>query len=223
MLTPFIQISSAFGLSSAAGLNAYIPLLLLSIMANRGLIHLAPEYNAFSSPWIIALLAVLCIVELIVDKIPGADHVNDVIQTFLRPTAGALLFAAQTGTITHIHPAVFIVLGLLTAGSVHAAKSMARPAVNLTTFGVGAPIVSTLEDLVSTILSLVALLVPILSLVLMTFFGWFLYRAFKRFNSKSRPIKINARPVPGPTPAFAGVASAPTDDRPQPIPRLTSA
>jgi uncharacterized membrane protein len=210
MLGPFIQISSAFGLSSAAGLNAYIPLLLLSIMANRGMIHLAPEFSAFSSPWTVALLAALCLIELVVDKIPGADHVNDVIQTFLRPTAGALLFAAQTGTITHIHPGVFIVLGLLTAGSVHAAKAVARPVVNVATFGIGAPVVSTLEDLVSTILSLVALEVPILSLVLMIFFAWFLYRAFRRFASKSRPIKVNARPVPEPSAALAAAGSAPS-------------
>jgi hypothetical protein len=209
MLEPLMHISSAFGLSSAAGLNAYIPLLLLSIMANRGLIHLAPPYDALGSPWIVGLLAVLCIIELIVDKIPGADHVNDVIQTFLRPTAGALLFASQTGTITHIHPVVFIAAGLLTAGTVHAAKSLARPVVNLTTFGVGAPVVSTLEDLVSTIMSLVAIVVPILVFVLMAFFSWFLYRSFKRFTRKSRPIPVNARPVGGPTPALASNTAQP--------------
>jgi hypothetical protein len=210
MFGSLMQISAAFGLSSAAGLNAYIPLLLMSIMANRGLIHLAPPYDAFGSPWIIGLLAVFCIIELIVDKIPGADHVNDIIQTFLRPTAGAILFASQTGTITHIHPVVFIAIGVLTAGSVHAAKSVARPVVNLTTFGVGAPVVSTLEDLVSTIMSLVALVVPILVFVMMIFFAWFLYRAFKRFTSKSRPIPVNARPVAmAAAPERALVASIP--------------
>jgi hypothetical protein len=195
MFESALLISKAFGLSSAAGLNAYIPLLLVSIMANRGLIHLSAPYDAFGSPWIMALLALLCAVELVVDKIPGADHVNDIIQTFLRPTAGALLFASQTGTITYIHPVVFISAGILTAGTVHAAKSFARPVVNMTTFGVGAPVVSTLEDLVSTIMAVVALVVPILVFFLMIFFTWFLYKSFRRFTSKSRPIPVNARPV----------------------------
>ena len=87
---------SAFGLSSAAGLNAYIPLLTVAIMANRGALHLASPFDVLGSGWCIALLIVLLIVELVVDKVPGADHVNDVIHTAIRPAAAAILFALLT-------------------------------------------------------------------------------------------------------------------------------
>src|SRR4051812_27724382 len=112
----FLNFASGLGLSGAAGLNAYIPMLIVSIMANRGMIHLAKNYEVMGSWWVIAILVVLCIVELVVDKIPGADHINDVVQTFLRPTAGAILFASQAGVISGVHPSVWIVIGLLMSG-----------------------------------------------------------------------------------------------------------
>jgi hypothetical protein len=77
----------------------------------------------------------------------------------------------------------------------------------MTTFGMGAPVVSTLEDLVSTIMAVVALVVPILCGFFMIFFGWYLFRSFKRFTSKSRPIMVNARPTV--VPAMAGPAGGP--------------
>src|ERR1035437_5538048 len=141
-MLPFLNLSSAFGLSSAAGLNAYIPLLLVSIMAKFGAFHLAPPYDVMGSWWCIILLAILCIIELIVDKIPGADHINDIIQTFLRPTAGAILFASQAGLIKDVHPGVWLAIGLVTSGGVHTVKSLARPIINFATVGIGAPIIS---------------------------------------------------------------------------------
>jgi uncharacterized membrane protein len=194
-MTEFLYISSAFGLSSAAGLNAYIPLLLISICSNRGIMHLAAPYDTLGSWWAILILAVLCIAELVVDKIPGADHINDIIQSFLRPTAGAILFASQAGVITHVHPGLWLVIGLLMAGSVHAAKASARPVINVSTFGIGGPVVSTIENMIASVLTIVAILAPVLCLLLMAIFAWVLYRAFKSF--RARPIKVAAVPISG--------------------------
>ena len=191
-----LNLSSAFGLSGAAGLNAYIPLLTVAVLQNRGMLHLPPPYDVLGAWWCIVLLLVLLAVEIVVDKVPGADHVNDMIQTLIRPTAGALLFAAQMdGTLTHsIHPGVWIAIGLLMSGGVHAAKSLARPVVNASTVGLGAPLVSLVEDLVSTTLSIVALLVPILCLVLLVVFGWLLYRMLRRFRGvrRRRAVEVTA-------------------------------
>jgi uncharacterized membrane protein len=195
-MLPFLNISSAFGLSGATGLNAYIPLLLVSIMAKFGGLYLAPPYDIMGSWWCIILLAILCIAELVIDKIPGADHVNDIIQTVVRPVAGAILFASQAGVITHVHPAVWLVIGLLMSGTVHVAKSLARPPINLATFGIGASVVSTIENLMATVLSLVAILAPILCLLLMFFFAWIAYKAFQRF--RARPILVTAIPITEP-------------------------
>ncbi len=69
------------------------------------------------------------------DKIPVADHVNDVVQTFVRPAAGALLFVGGSGAAGHVPPVVLVIAGLVTAFGVHATKATVRPAVNVSTLG----------------------------------------------------------------------------------------
>ena len=115
-----LGIFSAFGLSASAGLNAYIPLLVVALMARfTNLVKLNPPYDLLSNWWIIGLLVVLSLVEFLVDKIPAIDHINDfVVQTFVRPAAGAIVFAASTNVVTDINP--WRLPGLLMAGSVHA-------------------------------------------------------------------------------------------------------
>jgi uncharacterized membrane protein len=200
-MNPLLQLSSAFGLSASAGLNAYIPLLTLSVLANRGVVHLNSPYDVMGSWWCITILVILCVVELVVDKIPGTDHVNDAIQTVVRPTAGALLFATQTGAIapSSVHPGVWITIGLLTAGSVHAAKAVARPPLNVATIGMAAPIVSTLENITSVLVSLVSILLPVLTLFLMAVLGYVAYRGFRRFFRNRQPALqvsvVPARPL----------------------------
>lgn len=201
ILVIFSSICSALGLSGAAGLNAYIPLLTVAIMQRQGVIHLAKPYDVMGEWWVIGILAVLLIVEIVVDKVPGADHINDVIQTAVRPTAGAILFASQHGTITWAPPWLLAIVGILMSGGVHTGKAVARPVVNVGTAGLGAPIVSLVEDLVSVVLSIVAILLPILAVVLMGLFGWLLWKLFRRFfggpgrRPTSFPVEVAAVPV----------------------------
>ena len=164
----------AFGLSASAGLNAYIPLLVVSLLARfTNLIELAEPWSALESWWVIGVLAVLGTVEMIADKVPAVDQVNDAIQTFIRPVAGAILFATSAKTITEVHPALSMICGLLVAGSVHAAKSLiARPIVEASTAGVGVPLVSTLEDVIATIVSVLAVALPILMVIVVFLMIW---------------------------------------------------
>lgn len=166
------DILTAFGLSASAGLNAYIPLLVVALAARyTDLITLPYPYSLLSSGWAIAALVFLLVVEVLADKIPIVDHVNDGIALFIRPTAGALLFAASTGTVARMDPTLALVLGFLVAGTTHTAKATARPAITATTGGVGNPIVSTLEDIAALVTSIAALLVPVLlALALIGFF-----------------------------------------------------
>jgi hypothetical protein len=145
--------------------------------------------------WFIAILVVLLIIELVADKIPGADHVNDIVHTVVRPAAGAVIFAAEAGTIDWIHPGIWATIGLVMSGGVHGAKALARPVVNLSSAGVGAPIVSTIENLVSTVLAIVAILLPILAVILMAVFGWMLYRLFRRFFGSAETRANRSFPV----------------------------
>ncbi len=162
-------IIEAFGLSASAGLNAYIPLLVVSLLARfTNLIKLSEPWSALESWWIIGLLIALSLVEFFADKVPAVNHVNDIIQTFIRPTAGAILFAASANVITDINPVLSLAAGLLIAGSVHAIKSLAiRPAVTATTGGAANIPVSVAEDVVSTVMSVLSIVLPILMVILL--------------------------------------------------------
>ena len=159
------ELLTGLGLALPAGLNAYIPLLAIAI-ADRyfGLIHLNSPYDVIASPGGIALIVVLLMVELLADKIPVIDHVNDLINTVIRPAAGATLMMASTDAVSYINPVVAMFLGLIVAGSVHTVKAGIRPVVTASTGGVGNPIVSAGEDGLAIGISVIALVAPLLIL-----------------------------------------------------------
>jgi hypothetical protein len=153
---------TAFGLSTAAGLNAYIPLLLVAVLGKLEVLRLSEPYDVLASWPAIVILSVLLLIEFTVDKIPGVDHVNDVVQTVVRPAAGAVLFAANAGVITGMDSTLALAVGLLAALGTHGAKAAARPLVNVGTAGIGAPVVSIVEDVVAAIGAVLAVFFPVL-------------------------------------------------------------
>jgi len=174
------NIVAAFGLAGAAGLNAYIPLLIVAILARLNLLQLSPPFDALASwPAIIALV-VLGLIEFVADKVPGVDHVNDAIQTFVRPAAGAILFAANTGVVTGIDTTLALICGLVLASGVHATKAAARPVVNGATMGIGAPFVSLAEDVVALVGSLLAIFMPVLFVLFAAGLVYLAYRLIRR-------------------------------------------
>lgn len=178
-----MDILAAFGLSASAGLNAYIPLLVVSLLARfTNLITLAEPWRALESWWIIGLLFVLSLVEFFADKVPAVNHINDIIQTLIRPAAGAILFAASATVITEIHPIISIAAGLLVAGSVHVVKAAAvRPAITATTAGTANVPVSIMEDVVSTTLSILSIVLPIVvGIILLMFAVWIIWWLTRR-------------------------------------------
>ncbi|MEV4458586.1 DUF4126 domain-containing protein [Microbispora sp. NPDC049633] len=188
---------TGLGLSTAAGLNAYIPLLLVGVLARlTDAVRLPHEYAWLSDTWVLAIIAVLLVAEFVLDKVPVVDHVNDLIQTAVRPAAGGVVFSA-TAAAERLdesawmaeHPAVGWVLGIAVALAVHAIKATARPVVNATTAGVGAPVVSTAEDVGSLGMSLIAIFLPVLvvvALALLAFVAWRLVRRVRRYRAARR-------------------------------------
>lgn len=181
-MEPLLGIFSAFGLSASSGLNAYIPLFTIAVIARfTNWFQLSAPYDTLSNPWIIVLLGVLIIIEFLADKVPAFNHVNDAIQTFIRPVAGAIVFAASAHVLTEIHPIIPLACGLLVAGGVHAAKALAvRPAVNVATAGAGNVPVSIAEDILVVVTSFLAIVLPVIIaciLVLLTsILIWWLWR-----------------------------------------------
>ncbi|NPV76344.1 MAG: DUF4126 domain-containing protein [Anaerolineae bacterium] len=181
-----LGIFTAFGLSASAGLNAYIPLLIVALLAKfTNLIVLKSPWDTLTSWWIIAVIIILALVEFFADKAPAINHINDIIQTFIRPAAGAVAFAASANVVTEIHPVLSLALGLLIAGGVHTVKAAAvRPAVTATTGGAGNVPVSIAEDVVSAVISFLSVVLPIiiacLLIIVTSWLVFILYRRAKR-------------------------------------------
>jgi hypothetical protein len=190
------------GLAASAGLNAYIPLLVMGLLGRfTDAVHLPSGWAWLSNGWVLLILAVLLSIETVADKVPVIDHMNDIVQTVVRPTAGGLAFGAGSGarTVTVSDPGTFftshqwvpVVAGVLIAFSVHVVKAGARPVVNVSTAGFGAPIVSTIEDFGSVALSLLAVLLPVLVLVgllLMVWFAVWVVRRRRRRRAERRQL-----------------------------------
>jgi hypothetical protein len=194
MIEAVAGISAAFGLSGSAGLNAYIPLLVVALAARfpmaDPLIKLSAPYDLLTNWWVIGLLVVLLIIEMLVDKVPAVDSINDAIQTIVRPVAGAILFAGSTSVITDMNPILAIIAGVLVAGGVHATKSVARPAVTATTAGTGNWAVSIVEDITAFFVSLMAILIPILAGIIVLAFLILIISFFVRRRRKKRRMML---------------------------------
>lgn len=157
----------------AAGLNAYIPLLALGLLSRyTDLLQLPVGWGWLESPAALAILGVLLVVEIVADKVPAVDTVNDVLQTAIRPAAGGIVFAAGSAsqTIAVENPAeifqsgawIPILLGIVLALTAHTAKAIGRPIVNVSTAGAGGPVVSAAEDVSAAALVGISVIVPLL-------------------------------------------------------------
>lgn len=157
------SVFAAFGLSGAAGLNAWLPLFAGALLQRLDVVELAAPFDELSSTgWLVAL-GVLTIADFVGDKIPAVDHVLHGVGAVVAPVSGAALFAGQTGLETDIPTLVAVVAGGATAEAVHTGRAAVRPASTATTGGVGNPFLSLLEDAGSVLLTAVAFVVPVLA------------------------------------------------------------
>jgi Domain of unknown function (DUF4126) len=186
-----VELLTGFGLATAAGLNAYIPLLALGLLGRfTNLLSLPHGWAWLENGWVMAIVAALLLIEVIADKIPALDSVNDAVQTFVRPTAGGIVFgsgtAAQTAAVAD--PGSFVTsghwipvaIGVVTALAVSLTKTAVRPAANVATAGMAAPVLSTIEDVTSVGLVFVAILLPVLVLVVVALMGWGAFTLWRR-------------------------------------------
>lgn len=193
---------TAMGLAGAAGLNAYIPMLVLGLLARyTALVTLPPGWQWLSDGWMLSIVAILLVVEIVADKFPAVDSINDILQTVVRPAAGGIVFASgassttvESGTeLTTSNQWVLILVGVGVALLIHVLKSSARPALNTMTAGMAAPIVSTVEDTSSAVLSFLAIVIPILAVLLLLVFVGLLVFVSIRFWKHLRKRKAEKR------------------------------
>ena len=170
-----LEILTGTGLAAAAGLNAYIPLLIMGIAGRIDWIQLPNGWLWLENEWVMVILGVLFIIEIVADKVPAVDSVNDWIQTAVRPASGGIVFAGGIGTSTVAvdDPGNFfssgawipVVIGIVLALLMSLAKSAVRPVANIATGGAAAPALSTAEDGASVVLVILAIVAPVLVLI----------------------------------------------------------
>jgi hypothetical protein len=182
---------TAFGLSSATGLNAYLPLLVAGILDRTGAVKLGEGFHGLSSWPILAVLAVLLIVDLVGDKVPAVDHIFHMVGMVIHPIAGALAFASTTGAVQHVNPTVALIIGAITGGSLHVARSSVRPVSTVATAGIATPFVSAAEDVSAGVLTALAFLLPILVVLALVVVVYGFFRLRRRLaKSLDKPVRL---------------------------------
>lgn len=172
------------GISAAAGLNAFIPLVIVGVFARFTSFIELPSQLMWLQSWPVIIIALaLLALELVLDKIPGVDHVNDLLQSIVRPVVGGILFAATAASVVvddsnfwKENPLIAGVVGAIIAAAVHTGKAAARPAVNAATGGTGAPLASFAEDATAVALTLIAIFIPVLVFFIFIAMGIAFYR-----------------------------------------------
>jgi len=179
----------AIALAASAGLRAWLPLLLAGGLARLGVLDVGPSFGFLASNEALVLFGVATVVELVGDKVPAVDHALDVIGTPLRPAAGALLAASVLGTVSD--PLTALVLGTAVGAPSalvpHAAKTALRTVSTTLTGGLANPVLSFLEDALSLVTFVLAVLVPVLVVVLMAITLFIALRLLRR-----RPTEVPA-------------------------------
>lgn len=149
-----VQLSAGLALAACCGLRAFLPPLLLGLAARAGVPEmllgrslLSPSFEWLASTPALVVFSVAVVLELLADKVPVLDHLLDMVQTGVRPLAGAFVVAAS---FSPLEPLPASILGLVTgtpvAGVVHMGKSKIRALSTLGTGGLGSPILSIIED-----------------------------------------------------------------------------
>lgn len=123
-------VAVALGAGWASGLNAYAAVLVLGAAQRFGLVGLPHDLQVLASPWVMGVAAILFALNFLADKIPYVDSINDVLQTFVRVPAGALLAYGAAGGLD---PELAVIAGLLggtLAAGTHIAKTGTRALIN---------------------------------------------------------------------------------------------
>lgn len=190
-----LEAITGLSLAAAAGLNAYIPLLGLGLLSRFTEVIALPDGWAWlEGNWALGIIGALLLIEVVVDKVPALDTANDVLQSVVRPASGGLVFSAGASSSTlavsdpeaFMHSSAFwpFVFGIVIALVPHILKLVSRPVVNLATAGLGASVMSTLEDITAVIVTVLAVLLPLLALGVMVLLAVLGVRWIRRIRAR---------------------------------------
>ncbi|MGO8951113.1 MAG: DUF4126 domain-containing protein [Ktedonobacterales bacterium] len=205
-----LALLTSLGLSSTAGIRAYLPLLALAIGSNvdSSALPLQPNFQALKSPTLIIILAILTILEFVIDKVPVIDHLSDAVHTVIRPLAGAIIMAGTQNSLSDVSPWLAAGVGAALALSFHTVKASSRPVVSATTAGVGNPVVSTIEDILAVAVAILSIVAPIIAIIVIVILVLLFVRLMIGLVRKVRgrrsagPVTAAYQPPSGPDPTL---------------------
>lgn len=193
-----VSIALGIGLAAAVGFRIFLPLLVASIAAYTGHLHLNESFAWLGSLTAITMLSVAALVEVLAYYIPAVDNLLDTVTAPLALVAGTLVSAA---VIADMPPLIKWSTAIIAGGGVAAITqgitTLVRAKSTAFTAGLGNPVVSTVEMFAAAIISLLALLAPLVALALVVFICWLTVRLMRKFLSADRAARQRAQsPAP---------------------------
>ena len=179
----FISVALGIGLAAATGFRVFLPLLIAGIAAHTGHLPLNDSFAWLASTPALITLGTAAVCETLAYYVPGVDHVLDVVASPAAVAAGAVASAA---VMTNVPPAIMwpvaIIAGGGIAGLTKGSTALLRAKSGLMTGGLANPVVSTVETVGATGLSIFAIVVPLLCLVaVIVLLAWAIRRAGQVF------------------------------------------
>jgi hypothetical protein len=191
----FSTLSLALGSAWTSGINLYATVSVLGLLQRFTSVELPGGLDALDNWWIIGIAGGMYIVEFVADKVPYFDSVWDVVHTFIRVPAGAIIAFAAT---TSMDPAVVIIATLLGGGlalSSHGTKAAVRGVANMSPEPISNWTLSIVEDIMAFVGTLLAVLAPVVIAIFLVLFGivfvWFapkVFRAIKKMLHATRSL-----------------------------------
>jgi hypothetical protein len=191
----FSTLSLALGSAWTSGINLYATVVVLGLVQRIGGVHLPGGLDVLDSWLIIGIAAALYAIEFVADKVPYFDSLWDVLHTFIRIPAGAIIAYSATDDLNSAYTVIATLLGGGLALSSHGTKAAVRAGINLSPEPVSNWVMSLIEDVVAFLGAFLAVVAPaVIAIVLgafILFFIWFapkVMRAFRRTASALRAL-----------------------------------
>lgn len=187
-------IAIAMGASWVSGINLYASVATLGLLSRFADLQLPGELEVLTSWWIIGVATALYVVEFVADKVPIVDSTWDVIHTFIRVPAGAVLAAGAFGDFDKSIQFIALLLGGGLALSSHGTKAATRAMLNTSPEPVSNVVASIVEDIVAVVSIICSVFLPVLLFLIV---GVGLVISFLVFNRILRFLRQVARSIRG--------------------------
>ena len=162
-----LAVATGASLAAAAGLNAYVTLLLAAALARWSpVLRLEAPFDVLASGWVLAPAALLLALDAVLDKVPRLTAWYSRVGLTVRPLTGALLFASQPTALGDVHVGLELLAGYALAALLHGLKTAARPVIVRRSSGLGGVGASLAEDVAASLLVVAAAMMPLLGVAL---------------------------------------------------------